>query len=401
MPAPATPAPPRAPRLLFAAGEASADRWGARILAELRAREPGALAFGIGGPRMRAAGLRAVARAEELSITGFSGALAALPRLAAIHRRALALLERELPDALVAIDLPDWNALLARRARARGIPTLLFPAPQVWAWRRGRAAKLAQRFSRLVVLFPFELPVWETAGASVACHGHPLAEELAARRVSREQARSKLGLDPQRPLLALAPGSRPGELRHHSGPLLDAAARLRAEIPDLELALALAPDAPEAALRERAARLGLELRFAADAAYELFRASDFGLVCSGTATLEAALAGLPMLIFYRGGRLDAALVRRLVAVDRMGLPNLLLGGSSPVFPELFQEEVTGARLAAAALGALRDPARLAELRAACARVRELVPAGPTSAAVAEEILALARRPRATPERGRC
>jgi lipid-A-disaccharide synthase len=388
------------PRLLFVAGEASADRWGARVLGELLTREPEAVAFGIGGPRLRAAGLRAVAGAEELALVGLTGVLAALPRLAAIYRRTLALLERERPDLLVAIDLPDWNARLARRARARGIPTLFFVAPQVWAWRPGRAVRLADRISKLVVLFPFEMPLWERAGVAVACHGHPLAEELAGRAASRDAARTKLGLDRERPILALAPGSRPAELRHHVGPLLDAATRLRAALPEWRAALALAPGAPEAELRERAARSGLEVDFVADAAYELFRAADFGLVCSGTATLEAALAGLPMAIFYRGRRLDAALARRLVRIDRIGLPNLLLGGSAPVFPELFQEEVTGERLAAAALGVLRDPARLAALRAACARVRELVPPAPTSAAVAEEILALVRsRPLSPSRRG--
>jgi lipid-A-disaccharide synthase len=154
----------------------------------------------------------------------------------------------------------------------------------------------------------------------------------------------------------------------------------------------LAPSAREAELRQAAARAGVELRFVRDAAFELFLCSDFGLVCSGTATLEAALAGLPMLVFYRGGRVNAALARRLVRVDRIGLPNLLLGGPQPVFPELFQEQVSAERLAEATLAVVRDPARLAALRQACGRVRELLPGGSTAAAVAEEILALARRP---------
>jgi lipid-A-disaccharide synthase len=377
-------------RLLFVAGEASADRWGARVLAEVQAREPGVEALGVGGSRLRAAGLREPPGAGELAIVGFTGVLAALPRLAATYRRLVALLDRERPDAVVAIDLPDWNAMLALQARARGIPTLFYVAPQVWAWRPGRVAKLAERISKLVVLFPFERAAWERAGVAVACHGHPLAEELAARRLSRAEARAKLGLDPRRPVLALAPGSRASELAQHGAPLLDAAARARAALPDLVLAVPHAAPAHEALLRARARRAGLEIHFVHDAAFELFRAADFGLVAAGSATLEAALAGLPMAVFYRGRALDAALARRLVRVDRIGLPNLLLGGAPPVFPELFQQEVTGERLAATALTALRDPARLAALRAACERVRELVPAGPTSAAVAEEVLRLAR-----------
>jgi lipid-A-disaccharide synthase len=381
---------PGAPlRVLIVAGEASADRWGARILAELRSREPTALAWGIGGARLRAEGLRCEADCDALGIVGFTGVVAGLPRLAALYRRVVAGLERERPDLLLAIDLPDWNAMLALQARARGVPTLLFVGPQIWAWRAGRASRLAERISRLVVLFPFEKALWERAGVAVSCHGHPLAEELAPRQTTRAQARAQLGLDASRPLLALAPGSRTSELARHLGPLLDASARLRAELPDLALALPVASQACEAALRAAIESSGLDIHLVREGAFELFAAADFGLVCSGTATLEAALAGLPMLIFYRGNPLNAALARRLLKIDRIGLPNLLLGGPEPIFPELFQQEVSGERLAATALAAMRDPARLAVLRDACTRVRALVPARATSAAVAEEILALA------------
>jgi lipid-A-disaccharide synthase len=264
--------------------------------------------------------------------------------------------------------------------------------------RARRVSRLAERISRLVVLFPFEQALWERAGVSVACHGHPLAEELATRHTTRAQARARLGLDASRPLLALAPGSRTSELARHLGPLLDAAARLRAELPDLALALPVASEACEAPLRAAIEASGLEVRLVREGAFELFVAADFGLVCSGTATLEAALAGLPMLIFYRGNALNAALARRLVQIDRIGLPNLLLGGPAAVFPELFQQEVTGERLAATALALMRDPARLAALREACARVRALLPPRATSAAVALEILALAGNGPATADR---
>jgi lipid-A-disaccharide synthase len=389
LPPPARRVPGSPLRVLLVAGEASADRWGARILAELRSREPTTLAWGIGGPRLRAEGLRCEADSDALGIVGFTGVVAGLPRLAALYRRVVSHLERERPDLLVAIDLPDWNAMLALQARARGIPTLFFVGPQVWAWRPGRVSRLAERISRLVVLFPFETALWERAGVAVVCHGHPLAEELALRQTTRAQARARLGLDPSRALLALAPGSRASELARHLGPLLDAAARLRAELPELALALPVASAACEAPLRAAIESSGLDIHLVREGAFELFVAADFGLLCSGTATLEAALAGLPMLIFYRGNPLNAALARRLVRIDRIGLPNLLLGGPQPVFPELFQEEVTGLRLAETALALLRDPARLAELREACTRVRALLPPRATSAAVALEILALA------------
>ena len=375
--------------VLFVAGEASGDLYAARVLEALRAREPDVVARGLGGPRLRAAGMESVGDATPLSIVGFTRVATRLPQLVRLHRRLVCELDRRPPHVLVCVDLPDWNALLARRARKRGIATLGFVAPQVWAWRPHRVHALAGRISKLVVLFPFEVSAWVAAGVPVACHGHPLVEVLEARRVSRAAAAARVGLDPARPTLALAPGSRASELAHHAGPLLGAAARLQRELPTWQLALALAPHAPEAALRTEAARQGLAITWVRDAAFELFLASDFGLVCSGTASLEAALAGLPMLIFYRGRALDAAIARRLLRVDRIGLPNLLLGGPAPVFPELHQEAVTAEGLARAALACVRDPARMDALRAACARVRERAPAGATADAVAAEIQALA------------
>jgi lipid-A-disaccharide synthase len=376
-------------RVHFVAGEASGDLYAARVLAALRAHLPGVVAEGLGGDRLRAAGLRSLGDASALSIVGFTGVLAALPRLARLYRGFARALDREPPHVLVCVDLPDWNGLLALQARARAVATLFFVAPQVWAWRPGRVAALADRISRLVVLFPFEAPAWAAAGVPVVCHGHPLVEVLAERRCSRAEAAARLGLDPRRPTLALAPGSRASELAHHVGPLLGAAARLQRELPSWQLAVALAPLVPEDPLRAAAARLGLEIRCVRDAAFELFLAAEFGLVCSGTATLEAALAELPMLVFYRGSALNMAIARRLVRVDRIALPNLLLGGPAPVFPELLQEAVTPAELARVTLECVRDPARMAALRAAGARVRERAPAGATADAVAREIATLA------------
>lgn len=391
LPPPRPRADPGAPlRVLFVAGEASADAYGARVLAALREREPSLVAFGIGGPRLLAAGLRAEPGATALAIVGFAGVLAALPRVLSLHRRLVSQLDRERPDAVICIDLPEFNAILALQARARGIPTLFYVAPQVWAWRAGRVAKLAGRISKLVVLFPFEVPIWGRAGVPVACHGHPLVELCAPRFASRSEACAAFALDPARPVLALAPGSRASELRHHLAPLLEAAARVQRARPELQLALALAPGVREDEVQRAARAAGVEIALARDAAFELFRIAELGLVCSGTATLEAALAGLPTLIFYRGHALEAALARRLVRVDRIGLPNLLLGGPAPLFPELFQEAFTADRLATESLALLADPTRLAALRDACARVRSALAGGTPSSTVADDILALAR-----------
>ncbi len=329
-------------------------------------------------------------RAEQLEIVGFTGVLTALPTILRLYRRMLALLDRERPHVLVCVDLPDFNAMLAVQARARGVPVLFYVSPQFWAWRSGRIAKLADRVSKMVAIFPFEVPYYEKAGIPVAFHGHPLLEELAPRFPDRETALRHFGLDPERRVCVLAPGSRGSEWRHNAGALFGAAAILARELPDLQFAVPLAPRAPAERLRRAAAEAGVEVTCTEGDNYELFRAADFGLLCSGTVTLEASLAGLPFVIFYRGNWINALLGRLLLEIDRIGLPNIVLGGERPIFPELLQHRAGSGHLAARALELLGDATRLDELRRAGARVRERLGGGTPSTAVAGEVLALAR-----------
>jgi lipid-A-disaccharide synthase len=397
-PAPPSPRAPGAPtRVMMVAGEASADLYGARILEQLRSRDPELEAPGIGGERMKRAGLSPHGDAAELEIVGFTAVLSSLPTLVRLYRRMIGLLRGVRPDVLVCIDLPDFNFMLALQARALGVPVLFLISPQFWAWRSGRIAKLAGRISKMIVAFPFEVPYYERAGVPVAFHGHPLLEGLPAAPVaSREEALRRLGLDPTRRICVLAPGSRSSEWRHHLAPLFEAGARMQRELPDLRFAVPLAPRASAERMRAAASKAGIEVVCTRGDHHELFRHADFGLICSGTATLEAALADLPMLIFYRGNWVNAILAKLLVEIDRIGLPNIVLGGDAPVYPELLQHRASAERLAERALELLRDEAALARLRTAGSRVRQLLSAGDTSRAVADEILALARPDRSPP-----
>jgi lipid-A-disaccharide synthase len=376
---------------MIVAGETSGDLYAARVLESLSREATGVVAFGVGGAGLERAGLARLGDSHDLSIVGFTGVVTGLPRVARLYRRLVAALDAKRPHVLVCVDLPDFNALLALKARGRGIPALFVIGPQVWAWRPRRIERCAERIAKMIVAFPFEVPLYERAGVPVAFHGHPLVEVVGSGGESRERTLERFGLEPGRRTFVLAPGSRRSELAHHARPLLGAAARLHAAFPDWQLALPLAPGAPEGELRQLASSLGLPLVFTRGDNPDLFRAADFGLVCSGTATLEAALCGLPMLIFYRVNALDAALARLVVRIDRIGLPNIVLGGPAPTFPELLQRDVTAERLADSAAAIVRDEARLAELRGACARVRERLAGGDTSRAIAGEILALAHR----------
>jgi lipid-A-disaccharide synthase len=377
-------------RVMMVVGEASADLYGARILEALRRREPGLEAFGIGGERMQRAGLTAHGDAAQLEIVGFTAVLTSLRTIVRLYRRMLALLREARPDVLLCIDLPDFNSMLALQARARGVPVLFDISPQFWAWRSGRIDKLAGRISKMIVAFPFEAPYYERAGIPVAFHGHPLLEGLEPRHASREEALAHFGLDPERRTCVLAPGSRRSEWKHNVRALFDAAAQLQRELPDLQFAVPLAPQASEERMQRAAAEAGITIVCTRGDNYDLFRSSDFGLLCSGTATLEAALAELPMLIFYRGNWVNAILAKLLVEIDRIGLPNIVLGGDSPAYPELLQHHASARGLAEQALTLLRDEAALARLSDAGAHVRERLTSGATSDAVADDILALAR-----------
>lgn len=389
-PAPArTPRPSGPLRVLVVAGEASADRYGGRVLAALRESQPDVEAFGIGGERLAEAGLEREGAASELEIVGFTGVLTRLPAIVRLYRRLLRLLAQRRPDVLLCIDLPDFNFMLALQARARGVPVLFFVSPQIWAWRSGRVRKVAGRISKMVVAFPFEVPYYERAGVPVSFHGHPLLEDLAPRFADRRAARRHLGLDETRTTVVLAPGSRQSEW-HHNGPaLLGAAARIAAAHPEIQFALPLAPHFAPGTVEKAAEHAGVRVTCCRGDAVDVLAAGDLGILCSGTVTLEAALTGLPMVIFYRGSWLNALLAGLLVKIDRIGLPNIVLGGAHPVFPERIQHRASAAGLAETALGLLDDTEALAALGDATHRVRTALSGGDTSRALAAEILSLA------------
>jgi len=378
-------------RVQIVAAEASADAYGARIVSALRELEPGAEITGIGGERLRATGLARFAPARSLAIVGFTRVIVRLPHVLRLYWRMRRELQERRPDVLLCIDLPEFNTLLARRARKLGIPTLFFISPQFWAWRSGRIAKLAPTISKMIVTFPFEAPHYVRAGIPVAYHGHPLLEGLAPAFPTRAEAAAHFGLDADRPVLILAPGSRRAEWRHHARPLLAAAARIQAARPQVQFALPLAPHVRESEVEAASRAAGVHIVCTRDHTHDLLRLGELGLLCSGTITLEAALAGLPMLIFYRVNWLNAALARRVIEIDRVGLPNIVLGGENPTFPELLQERATAETLAAEALRLLDSQHDLEQLRVATAEVRARLHGGETAQRVAEEALALAGR----------
>jgi len=372
------------------AGEASGDALAAMLIDAVRARIPQARFVGIPGPKMQTAGCEAWHPLEALSVGGFTEVIARLPEILAIRR---ALTRRLLADRVpmfIGVDAPDFNLALERKLKRRGVRTIHFVSPSVWAWRRGRVATIGRAVDRILALFPFEPPIYEKAGVPVTFVGHPLAQE-AATLASKREAREQLQLGIAQPVFALLPGSRMAELELHSDLVLQTAAILHAARPEARFLVPLATRSTRDQFDAARYRLGLDklpLTLLYGHATDALRAADVGVVASGTATLEAALARCPHVIFYRVSAVTAGIIRRRILVPWVGLPNVLAGKF--VVPELLQEEATVENLAQAALNLYDDTVTRRRLEALFAQFGRTLCAdtGPLAAeAVALELRA--------------
>ncbi|HSJ08245.1 MAG TPA: lipid-A-disaccharide synthase, partial [Longimicrobiales bacterium] len=332
------------PRIFLSAGEPSGDLHGAGLAESLRRRFPGVKLFGLGGDRMRDAGVELLAHVDQLAVMGFVEVLRHLPYFVGLMGRVQRELVLRRPDLVIPIDYPGFNLRLAKRARRRGLPVLYYIAPQVWAWHRTRMKQLAQNTDRLAVILPFEEPLFREAGARAVFVGHPLTDQPVP-VLDRAAFLEPLGLDPDRPVLALFPGSREQEVNRHLGVFVDVADRVRSEMPAVQPVVATSPAVPT----HRYA--GIPFAATADG-WSLLHHARAALVKSGTSTLQAALAGTPLVVTYRVHPLTFMLARRLVEVPHVGLVNLVAG--ERVAPEFLQGDATPDRLAGTLLPLLGE-----------------------------------------------
>ena len=354
-------------RLAFVAGEASGDLLAAPVIEALQARGAARTA-GVAGDRMIAAGCDAWHHIRELSVRGYAEVLRELPRLLALRRRLAERIVRERPAALVGVDAPDFNLQLETRVRRAGIPTVHYVSPSIWAWRRGRIETIRRAASHVLLVFPFEADIYRQAAIPATYVGHPLASAIAP-DADPATARAELGLPSGTTVVALLPGSRRAEVAFIAPVLLHAARHL------------LDRDTAMPAVRERT-------RLVDGHSHGCLQAADGVLVASGTATLEAALFGKPMVIVYRMPRLSWWLMRGRGYLPWVGLPNIL--AREFLVPELLQDAATPEAIATALAGLLDDGPRCAMLRERFAAMRaELRRDTPTLAA--EAILATASR----------
>ncbi len=378
------------PHIAIVAGEASGDILGAELIHALRARIPGVRFSGMAGPAMLAAGCDALANIEQLSVMGLVEVLRAYPRLRRLRTELGTVLLAQRPDVFVGIDVPDFNLGLARRLKQAGVPTVHYVCPQAWAWRPGRARRLGTAVDRLLALLPFEPAFFTGHGVDCRFVGHPLADILPL-DPDRAVARAALGIAPGLTLVAVLPGSRGQEIDRLGPPFALGVAALQRE----RGALAVIACAAHASQVERLRRAistaapGLAVDYCHGQARQLLSAADVALVASGTATLEALLCRAPMVVGYRLAPLSYHIIRRMIAIPRIALPNILAADS--LVPELIQDALTP-RAICDALAAWLDDAPCRERYVARARgLHETLRVG-AAARAAQAVFEMCRAP---------
>jgi len=374
---------------MISCGEPSGDLYAAALVDELRRLESDVSIVGFGGARLRGAGAELIGDFEGLSVTGLTEALKVVPRSLGLYRQLVNAAKADRPDVFVPVDFPDFNLILARAVHKLDVPIVYYISPQLWAWRSERIKSIKRLVERMLVIFPFEVPFYEKAGVPVTFVGHPLVE-MSAPHSTRESFRRAHAIDADAPIVALFPGSRGNELRALLPDLVRSAALIAERVPSARFVLARAPHlddellAPLSAWSAKAAP-PLVLEHASD---DILSAADVALVASGTATVQAALHGCPMVVVYRLAPLTYRLGKPFVRVQTYAMANLIAGRR--VVPELIQDEFTPDAAAAEVLRVLTDPAHAARVRADLGDVRTRLGGSGASRRAAEAVLAAAR-----------
>ena len=389
--------PSQAPNIMMVAGEASGDVHAAALLRALKERIPGLTAFGMGGPRLKEAGLEALFDASEISVMGL---VEVLPKLLGILR-VLRALGREAsirrPDLAVLVDVPDFNLRLAKRLKKLGIPVVYYVSPMVWASRPWRVRTIRRRVDTMLCILPFEEPWLKARGVEAQYVGNPVLDALPPPG-GMEAFRAKLGLEPSRRTLAVVPGSRPSEIGRVLPVMCEALQRILSSHPKLQLVVPRAPSLPDGFLEGIFGRFGLSPVIVDGRVCDVVGASDAAIVCSGTAALEAGLMARPFVVVYRVNWLSALVFRVIRTVRFISLVNLLAGRE--IVPELFQRDCTPERIEREILAYLDDPERSGCVVSGLLEVRKTLGSAGASGRAADAVAGVLENIRALPAASR-
>lgn len=374
---------------MISCGEASGDLYAGALTRALQTHGPVDV-FGFGGEQLRSAGATLTGDFRGFSVTGITEALSVVRRSWAMLGTLTAAARDQRPDVFVAIDFPDFNFRLLPRIKALGIPVVYYISPQLWAWRAGRMKTLKQHVDHMLVIFPFEEAIYRDAGIPVTFVGHPLID-LALPQRSREETCRAAGLDPFKPVVALLPGSRTNELHLLTPVLVEAARQLVARMPGVQFLVARAPSLDDGLFStlDRLRTEGVPVGVLPDAADDVLAAADVVITASGTATIQTALHGKPMVIVYRVSPLTYAIGRRIVKLPNYGMVNLVAGRT--IVTELIQDACTPERVSEEAFALLTDHPRAATMRQDLTEVVRRLGGAGASQRAAQAVLETARK----------
>lgn len=350
------------PVIGIVAGEASGDLLGSHLIRALKQQRPDLEFVGIAGPKMQSEGAVSLFPMERLSVRGYFEVLRHLVGLLRMRGQLLAHFRKNPPDLFIGIDAPDFNLGLERKLKRMGVKTVHYVSPSIWAWRGGKIRKIKRAVSHVLALFPFEVPLYEKANIPVTFVGHPLADMLPL-EPDYAGARKELKLAENKLVVAMLPGSRQSELQYMADLFVKTAVQIHQQIPDSQFLVPLVTretrwQFEEAIYRNGAGELPMTLLFGH--AHLAMEAADAVVVASGTATLEAALLKRPMVITYRMSSLSWQILKRMIYLPYVGLPNVLAGRA--LVPELLQQDATPEKIAETLLKLVYDKESVAEIK---------------------------------------
>jgi lipid-A-disaccharide synthase len=372
-------------RVLIIAGEASGDLYGGNLVKAIRAVDSSVFFLGVGGLHMREAGVELLWNADEMGVVGLPG-VKRLLTIMSVYRVVSTNLQRWRPDLVVLIDYPEFNLLVAGKAKKLGIPVMYYISPQIWAWRSGRIKTIRRRVDRMVVILPFEERIYREGGVEVSFVGHPLLDVI---RVTDEKSltRNRYSKDRASRLVGLLPGSRINEISKLLPVMLDTAAALAKEIPDIHFLMPLAPTIRSHQIDPYLRGRDIPLTVVENNTHEVIQVCEMMIAASGTVTLEAAILGTPLVVVYKVNPLTYWLGKRLIKVQHVALANIVAGET--VAPELIQHEANPEQIAREAMAILGDSDRQAWIRQRFSEVRDSVGkpgASARTAAIAMELM---------------
>jgi lipid-A-disaccharide synthase len=370
-------------RVMISCGEPSGDLYAGALAEALRQRQPDVEIVGFGGERLQAAGGRLIGHFAGLSVTGLTEAIRVVPKSLAMLRRLVDAARAEQPDVFVAVDFPDFNFRLMASMHALGIPVVYYIGPQLWAWRPGRMKTMKQHVDRVLVIFPFEEPIYRDAGVPAEFVGHPLVD-LTRVKLPRAWFLQQHGLNPDAPTVALLPGSRRNELQQIASTMAEALPLIRARVPQVQFIVAAAPNLTP----DLFAPFGDGPVIVHERTDDVLAACDVVITASGTATVQCALHERPMVVVYRLSALTYRLGKPFVKVDTYAMPNLVAG--ERIVPELIQDEFTAPRVADETVALLTDTDLRARTRDALRAVRTRLGDPGASGRAADAVLRVAR-----------